>query len=119
MFTRQKVATISGLVGSLAVICAGAAHANADEPRSDCRSTVTGGVVCIRKSEIRTNEHGKRAIKQTQDCSTADRPRVVFPDGRMLDGGSAKVGPVVDCSNNVKLPKGFKRPHFDKARFGF
>ncbi|MER6569242.1 hypothetical protein ABT288_24430 [Streptomyces sp. NPDC001093] len=118
MFTRQKVVTISGLVGSLAVICAGAAHAHADEPRGACRKTATG-VVCIRKSDIRTDHRGKHVIDQTQDCSTADRSRVVFPDDELLDGGTAKVGAVVDCSNHVKLPKGFKKPRFDTPRIAF
>ncbi|MGW2647704.1 hypothetical protein ACWC2T_22940 [Streptomyces sp. NPDC001393] len=119
MITRQKAATISGLVGSIAVLCAGAAHAYAGEPGGECRTTASGGVVCMRKSDTRTNEHGKHVIDQTQDCLTADRPRVVFPDGSLLDGGSAHVGQAVDCSNHVKLPKGFKKPRFDKLHFGF
>ncbi|MGV4981898.1 hypothetical protein ACWC0C_07300 [Streptomyces sp. NPDC001709] len=118
MFTRQKVATITGLVGSLALIYAGAAHAHGEGPKGDCKSTASGGVVCIHKSDTRTNVHGKHVIKQSEDCLTADRQRVIFPDKHMLDGGSVEVGPVVDCSNNVKLPKGFKK-RFSKAHFGF
>ncbi|MER6731116.1 hypothetical protein ACWGLF_19235 [Streptomyces puniciscabiei] len=119
MFTRQKVATLSGLVGSLAVICAGAAHAHAGEPGGECRTTATGGVVCMRKSDTRSDDHGKHVIHQTRDCLTADRSRVVFPDDQLLHGGSEEVGPVLDCSNHVKLPKGFKRPRFDKPHFTF
>ncbi|MGW7530441.1 hypothetical protein [Streptomyces sp. NPDC054783] len=119
MFTRQKVATISGLVGSLAVICAGVAQAHADEPGGECRNTATGGVVCMRKSDTRIDHRGKHFIDQTQDCSMADRPRMVFPDDELLHGGTANVGAVVDCSNHAKLPKGFKRPRFDKPRIAF
>ncbi|MQY32406.1 hypothetical protein SRB17_03540 [Streptomyces sp. RB17] len=119
MFTRQKIATLSGLVGSLAVVCAGAAVAHADGPRGDCRSTATGDTVCVRKSETRTDDHGRHAIRQTQDCSTIDRSRVVFPDDDLLDGGTTKVGPTVDCSNHVKLPKGFQKPRFRKPHIAF
>jgi hypothetical protein len=38
---------------------------------------------------------------------------VVFPDGPLMNGGSASVGPVVDCSNTAKLPKGFRKPHIE------
>ncbi|MEU6772668.1 hypothetical protein [Streptomyces sp. NPDC046759] len=117
MFTRQRIATISGLVGSLAVICTGAAHA--EGPKGECRSTDTGDIVCIRKTDIRTDDHGKQVIKQAQDCLTADRSRMVFPDDELLDGGSAKTGTVVDCSNDLKLPKGFKRPEFKKPHIDF
>ncbi|OLZ65787.1 hypothetical protein AV521_30785 [Streptomyces sp. IMTB 2501] len=119
MFTRQKIATVTGLVGSLAVICVGAAHALPDGPRPDCKTTAMGDVICIHKREIRTDRHGKHIIKQAQDCSVVDRSRVVFPEGDLLGGGSRKVGPVVNCSNEVKLPKGFKKPHFPKPHFGF
>ncbi|MFF7753656.1 hypothetical protein ACFZCP_31495 [Streptomyces sp. NPDC007971] len=111
MFSRQKMATVSGLVGSLAVVCGGAAQAHAGEYPSDCRSTGLWETVCVRKSEsLHTDKDGKRVVKQTQDCSTVDRPRVVFPEDSLLGGGSQKVGAVVDCSNRVPLPKGVKVP---------
>ncbi|MGW3203352.1 hypothetical protein [Streptomyces sp. NPDC001135] len=116
MFTRQKIATVSGLVGSLAVICVGAAHAHADEPRSECRNTVLGDTICMRKSETHFDKRGTRAIKQSRDCSVSDRPRVVFPDDDLLAGGTKNVGPTVDCSNNVELPKGFKKPQIKKPQ---
>jgi hypothetical protein len=116
MFTRQKIATVSGLVGSLAVICVGAAYAHADEPRSECKNTVLGDTICIRKSETRDDKHGTRAIKQERDCSVSDRPRVVFPDDDLLAGGSKNVGPTVECSNKMYLPKGFKKPQFKKPQ---
>ncbi|WP_233273364.1 hypothetical protein [Streptomyces broussonetiae] len=113
MLTPRKIAAVSGLVGSLAAFCVGAGHAYADGPKSNCKSTAQGGTVCVHKSETHTDKDGSHVIRQTQDCSTADRPRVVFPQGQLLDGGSAQVGPVVDCSNSAKLPKGFKKPHIE------
>ncbi|GGU74602.1 hypothetical protein GCM10010260_03070 [Streptomyces filipinensis] len=116
MFTRQKIATVSGLVGSLAVICVGAAYAHADEPRSECRNTVLGDTICVRKSDTHDDKHGAHALRQTRDCSVIDRPRVVFPDDGLLSGGTRNVGPTVDCSNKAQLPKGFEKPRFKKPR---
>ncbi|MET9071996.1 hypothetical protein ABZX95_07355 [Streptomyces sp. NPDC004232] len=113
MFSPRKIATVSGLVGSLAVFCVGAGHAYAEGPRGDCRTTEQGSTVCVRKTESRSDKDGKHVLQQAQDCSTEGRPRVVFPDGPLMDGGSASVGPVVDCSNTAKLPKGFRKPHIE------
>ncbi|MEU8977828.1 hypothetical protein [Streptomyces sp. NPDC048309] len=115
MFSRQKIATVSGLLGSLAVIYVGAPQAQADDPRGDCKTSAAGETTCIRKSEtVHIDEDGRLVVKQTQDCETIDRPRLAGLDDKMLNTpGSTKVGPVVDCSNKVQLPKGFKRPHFE------
>jgi hypothetical protein len=114
MFSRQKIATVSGLLGSLAVIYVGAAQAYADQPPGECKSSALGETTCVRKSEtVHIDEDGRFVVKQTQDCETIDRPRLVGPDENLLNTGTTKVGPVVDCSNKVQLPKGFKRPHFE------
>ncbi|MER5545676.1 hypothetical protein ACWDBD_37890 [Streptomyces sp. NPDC001118] len=116
MFTRQKIATVTGLVGSLAVICVGTAHAHTVDPKGDCKSTAMGDTICIHKSETRTDQHGKHVIKQAQDCSVVDRPRLVGPGDDLLAGGSKNVGAVVTCSNELKLPKGFKKPQIVKPQ---
>ncbi|MFJ4579618.1 hypothetical protein [Streptomyces echinatus] len=113
MFSPRKIATASALVGSLAAVCVGAGHAYADEPSSHCRTNAQGDTVCVRKNEIHADKDGTHIIRQEQDCSTADRPRVVFQEEELVDGGSAGSGPVVDCSNTAPLPKGFKKPHFE------
>ncbi|MFD3585053.1 hypothetical protein [Streptomyces sp. NPDC058683] len=111
MFTRQKIATVTGLVGSLAAICVGAGHAYADGHSSDCKTDAQGDTVCVRKSEVHTDKDGTHIIRQTQDCSTTDRPSVVYPEDGLMASGSTEAGPVVDCSNTAELPKGFKKPH--------
>lgn len=114
MFSRQKIATVSGLLGSLAVIYVGAAPAHAAERPGDCKTSAVGETTCIRKSEIvHTDKHGRYVVKQTQECSTTFRPRLPAPKDSVLNTGSKKVGPVLDCSNKAPLPKGFKRPHFE------
>ncbi|MBG0852832.1 hypothetical protein I2W78_13520 [Streptomyces spinoverrucosus] len=111
MFTPQKIAAISGIVGSLAALCVGAGHAYADGHLGDCESTAQGGTVCIRKSETRIDKGREHILRQEQQCSTADRPNVVFKDEQLLTDASVG-GSVVDCSNTAKLPEGVK-PRFD------
>ncbi|MFG3659867.1 hypothetical protein [Streptomyces sp. NPDC047706] len=113
MFTAQKIAVVSGIVGSLAAVCVGAGNAYADGRSGECESTTQGGAVCVRKSETRTDKDGEQVIRQEQECSTIDRPNIVFRDEALLDGGSANVGPVVDCSNTARLPEGFRKPRVE------
>jgi hypothetical protein len=114
MFSRQKIATVSGLLGSLAVVYVGAAQAYADGPKGECKTSSVGETTCIHKSEtVHIDKNGRYVIKQTQECSTTDRPRLVLPGENAPNTGTMKVGPVVDCSNNMKLPKGVKVPHLD------
>ncbi|MFE4871869.1 hypothetical protein [Streptomyces sp. NPDC056682] len=114
MLSRQKIATVSGLLGSLAVICVGAAQAHADQPKGECKTSPAGQTTCIHKSETVhiDKKNGSYVIKQTQECSTTDRPNVVLPGDAKVNQESMKVGPVVDCSNSAKLPKGVTVPHF-------
>ncbi|MEU2621240.1 hypothetical protein ABZ642_24375 [Streptomyces sp. NPDC007157] len=113
MFTRQKIATVTGLVGSLAAICVGAGHAYADGHSGDCKTNAQGDTVCIRKSEVHTDKDGTHIIKQAQNCETTDRPSAVYPEDGLLGSGSTSAGPEVDCSNTAELPKGFKKPHIE------
>ncbi|MEU0333236.1 hypothetical protein [Streptomyces sp. NPDC006193] len=113
MFTPQKSAVVSGLVGGLAALCLGAGHAQAVGDSGACRTTAQGGTVCVHKSETRLDKDGSHVIKQEQDCSTIDRPNVVSSDDRLTGDGSTKVGPVVECSNTAELPKGFRKPHIE------
>ncbi|GAA3843964.1 hypothetical protein GCM10022403_089900 [Streptomyces coacervatus] len=115
MFSRQKIATVSGIIGSIAVICVGAAHAQADENPRGCKTNAAGETTCVHKSQtVHSDKRGTYVFKQTQSCSTESRPRLVLPEDGMLNNGSTNVGPVVDCSNTAPMPRGFKRPHIKK-----
>ncbi|WP_246101299.1 hypothetical protein [Streptomyces cyaneus] len=111
MIGRQRIAAVSGLLGALAVLYSGAAPAYADDPKGDCTISEQGDIVCIKKSEVvHKGKRGKYVVKQKQACETIERPRFVHPEGNFLNGGDVKSGPVVECSNEAKLPKGFKMP---------
>ncbi|MFD7342314.1 hypothetical protein [Streptomyces violascens] len=117
MFSRQKIATVSGLIGSLAVICVGAtqAHAEPPKPKGECKTSAAGETTCIHKSETVhiDKKNGSYSIKQTQECSTTDRPNLLMPGDTQVNQETMQVGPTVGCSNNAKLPKGVKVPHFE------
>ncbi|WP_392966502.1 hypothetical protein [Streptomyces sp. LN245] len=76
----------------------------------DC-TTEQKDVVCVQKNETYTEKDGTHVIKQDQQCSTTDRPHVVTQQDQLPESAPAKVGPVVECSNTAKLPKGFQKPH--------
>ncbi|MEV8020466.1 hypothetical protein AB0O76_29875 [Streptomyces sp. NPDC086554] len=113
MFSRQKLAAVSGLLGSLAVIYVGAEQAYAHERPGDCKTNVAKGeTICIRKSEtVHADKHGRYFIRQTQECETVSQPPL--PNDHAVSKGSKHVGPILECSNKAHLPKGFKfkRPH--------
>ncbi|MFS4096414.1 hypothetical protein [Streptomyces sp. AF1A] len=113
MSIPRKIATVSGLVGTLAALCAGAGHAYADGALGECRTSEQGGTVCVHKSESHLDKGRLHIIKQAQDCSTSDHPHVVFSKDRSADDEAADAGQSVDCSNTVKLPKGFRKPDLD------
>ncbi|MEU9121284.1 hypothetical protein AB0C96_15765 [Streptomyces sp. NPDC048506] len=111
MFSRKTIATVSALLGSLAVTCAGASQAYAGEAWGDCTRGPQGDSSCIHKRQTTlTTKDGKRVLKQQQDCSSTARHHVVWPESGLLPSGGTQ-GPSVDCSNRAAMPKGFRIPH--------
>ncbi|MGW4436791.1 hypothetical protein ACWELO_13655 [Streptomyces sp. NPDC004596] len=113
MFNAQKTAAVSGLVGSLAALCLGAGQAYAGGPQGGCGGTAHGGTACVQKNDSHVDKDGTRIVRQSQNCSPADRPNVVFSADEAADEPPARTGQVIDCSNTAELPKGFKKPHVD------
>ncbi|MGV9903751.1 hypothetical protein ACWDU8_14925 [Streptomyces sp. NPDC003388] len=113
MFNAQKTAVVSGLVGSLAALCLGAGQAYAGGVEEGCGGTVHSGAACVQKNDSHVGKDGTRVVRQSQSCSPADRPNVVFSGDEAAGGTPAQNGQVIDCSNTAELPKGFKKPHVD------
>lgn len=113
MFSRQKIATVSGLVGALAVMSLGGAHAYAGTSPGDCEASARDDTSCVHKDETLYKDKGGRyVIKQSRDCSTLGRPHLADPEDGLLGREPADTGSVVACSNRTSLPKGFEPPHF-------
>ncbi|MFD5009148.1 hypothetical protein ACF063_16815 [Streptomyces chartreusis] len=114
MIARHKIATVSGLLGALVALYGTAVPAHADDTKGACKITAQGDIVCVKKSEVvHKDKRNGYVLQQKQDCSTVERPRFVGPEEGMKNGGSVQSGPVVECNNRAKLPKGFKLPKFD------
>ncbi|EGX60320.1 hypothetical protein SZN_08229 [Streptomyces zinciresistens K42] len=107
------MATVSGLVGALAVICGGAAPAYADDTKGACTISDQGDIICVKKSEVvRKDKDAGYVVRQKQDCSTTERPRFILPNTQAASDGKTQSGPSVECNNRAELPKGVKLPKF-------
>ncbi|MGW5369110.1 hypothetical protein ACWER6_27735 [Streptomyces sp. NPDC004009] len=113
MFNTQKTAVVSGLVGSLAALCLGAGQAYAGGAEGSCGGAAHSGAVCVQKNDSHVDKDGTRVVRQSQSCSPADRPNVVFSGDEAGGEAPARTGQVIDCSNTAELPKGFRKPHVD------
>ncbi|AJT66994.1 hypothetical protein T261_5368 [Streptomyces lydicus] len=113
MFSRKKIAAVSALLGAAAVTCAGATQAYAGDSSGDCTRAVSGDRTCLYKGQaVHRSKDGKIIIKQRKSCSTVARDRVLWPELGFLGSGATKAGPIVHCSNTVRLPQHIKLPHF-------
>ncbi|MFJ6750265.1 MULTISPECIES: hypothetical protein [unclassified Streptomyces] len=114
MFSRKKIAAVTALLGGLAVTGAVAPQTYAADTKGHCSRGVPGSKVCAHKSEtVYTTKGGKVVVKQSQKCSTDSRQRVEWPEAGLLNRGTTKIGPEMNCSNKVPPIKGFKRPHIE------
>ncbi|KIZ18863.1 hypothetical protein [Streptomyces natalensis] len=113
MFSRKKIAAVSALLGGLAITGAGTPQAFAGGSAGDCNRSVMGADTCIQNRQTVHTKHGNYVVKQKKDCSSASKRREVWPELGLLNNGSTKVGPAMDCTNRAPLPKGFRPPHID------
>ncbi|MFI9047577.1 hypothetical protein [Streptomyces sp. NPDC053427] len=114
MFSRKKIAALSGLLGGLAMTYAGATQAYAGGSEGDCHRSALGNRICVYKGQsLYKSKHGRIVIRQAKDCSAASRQRVFWPESGLLNSGFGitRIGPAMECSNKVHLPKKFKLSH--------
>ncbi|MEV0369269.1 hypothetical protein AB0I10_05525 [Streptomyces sp. NPDC050636] len=104
MFSRKKIAAISGLLSGLAVTCAGVGvgQAYASEIHGSCTRDIQGNVTCPQQNTGYKSDDGRVAIHQSQDCM-ASKP-VAVPASGLLNKGLTHIGPSVTCSNSAPAP---------------
>ncbi|MFI1200568.1 hypothetical protein K2224_39590 (plasmid) [Streptomyces sp. BHT-5-2] len=115
MLSRKKIAAIVAMMGGFTAACAIAPQAHAVEG-DHCNRGETGNKVCVHKySAVYRTKDGRRIIiDQEQRCATAARQRVVWPEeGLVGQEGETDIGPRMNCSNHMQLPKSFKRARSD------
>ncbi|WRZ92401.1 hypothetical protein OHB54_27080 [Streptomyces sp. NBC_01007] len=92
MFSRKKIAALSGLIGGLAVASTGITYAHAAGDPTSCTRSPQGDVICVQHIEGRSTGHG--AIPHQETCTPVQSVTVPAPMGN----GTTRLGPQVTCS---------------------
>jgi hypothetical protein len=106
MFSRKKIAAVSGLMVGLAMTCAGVAQADNADP-TGCVMDYQGNVICVHEySTNYTSKDGRDIVQQTQDCSTTYRQpgEGAWPQVGALQSAATSLtqtGPTVNCDNTA------------------
>ncbi|WP_046727332.1 hypothetical protein [Streptomyces humi] len=92
MFSGKKIAAVSGLVGGLAVACAGLASASAVAGPGACTDDLMGNLTCTQRIRGEVPEGGSLPHQET--CKPVQP--VQLP--AVLGQGTERLGPEVTCS---------------------
>ncbi|WP_326787261.1 hypothetical protein [Streptomyces sp. NBC_00151] len=92
MFSRKKIAALSGLIGGLAVTSMGITHAHAAGDPASCTRNPQGDVICVQHIEGETA--GRDAIPHQETCMPVQSVTLPAPTGN----GTTQLGPRVTCS---------------------
>ncbi|AOR34216.1 hypothetical protein BFF78_27000 [Streptomyces fodineus] len=95
MFRTKKIAAVSGLIGGLAVTCAGVAQAHVVGGPGNCTRDLQGNVTCIQRIEGVIPEDGE--IPHQDNCL----PTQPFTVPAALGNGTMQIGPKVTCSGRT------------------
>lgn len=92
MFSRKKIAALSGLIGGLAVASTGIAHAQAAGDPASCTRSLLGDVTCVQRIAGKGPRGG--VIPHQETClpvQPVSLPAAMGP-------GATRLGPQVTCS---------------------
>ncbi|MFE1288561.1 hypothetical protein [Streptomyces sp. NPDC058751] len=92
MFSRKKIAALSGLIGGLAVASTGLTYAHAAAGPGTCTRNAQGDVICVQHIQGKSAERG--LIPHQETCLPVQR--VTLPAA--MGTGSTQIGPQVTCS---------------------
>ncbi|MGV4981900.1 hypothetical protein ACWC0C_07310 [Streptomyces sp. NPDC001709] len=95
MLRTKKIAALSGLIGGLAVTCAGIAQAHAAAGPGVCTRDLQGNVTCIQRIEGVIPQDGQ--IPHQENCL----PTQPFTIPAALGTGKMRIGPEVTCSDRT------------------
>ncbi|KUM93700.1 hypothetical protein AQI88_25145 [Streptomyces cellostaticus] len=105
MLSRKKIAVVSGLLGSLAVTCAGVTQANAAAGPGKCTRDIQGNITCVQQIRGEIPEDG--VIPHYENCMPS-QPMIV---PAALGNGQMKIGPQISCNNTMPTSdKGLELP---------
>jgi hypothetical protein len=92
MFSRKKIAAVSGLVGGIAVTCIGLTPAYAWGTPGTCTDDLMGNLTCTQRIKGEVPEGG--VIPHQETCKPVQPVRVPA----FLGGGTERLGTTVTCS---------------------
>jgi hypothetical protein len=92
MFSRKKLAALSGLIGGLAVASTGITYAHAAGNPAACTRNPQGDVICVQ--HIEGKSAGRGAIPHQETCMPVQS--VTLPAS--VGNGTTQIGPRVTCS---------------------
>ena len=92
MLSRKKIATLSGLIGGLAVASTGITYAHVAGDPAPCTRSPQGDVICVQHIEGRSPEGG--AIPHQETCLPVRSATLPAAMG----SGTTRLGPEVTCS---------------------
>lgn len=99
MFSRKKIAAVSGILGGLIVTCVGGTQAYAAGPPGTCGFDPQGNITCVQRTVGHTPEGEGFIVRQSRTCvPTQPLSLPVIP---ILNNGRTRIGPEVTCSPNT------------------
>ncbi|MFG2791622.1 hypothetical protein [Streptomyces sp. NPDC048419] len=113
MFSRKKIAAVSGLICGLAVTGLGVTQAHAAAGPGTCTLDLQGNVTCVQKITGQMAEGERFAIPKSTTCEPIQPMQLpVIP---LVNNGATRIGPEVTCT-----PDGAPAPvKDDKSDDGF
>ncbi|ANP55150.1 hypothetical protein J2Z21_003356 [Streptomyces griseochromogenes] len=109
MLSRKKIAAVSGLLGGLAVTCAGVAQAYGASDPGVCTRDTHGNVTCVQRIEGEVSEDG--FIPRQEQCL----PTQPLTLPAAVGGGKMHIGPEVTCSTSMPVDRGDRGDRGDKG----
>ncbi|MCX5049117.1 MULTISPECIES: hypothetical protein [unclassified Streptomyces] len=116
MFSRKKIAAVSGLLCGLAVTGVGVTQAHAAADPGACSVSLSGDVTCVQRVTGEMPEGGGFTIRKASTC-TPVKP-MQLPVIPLLNNGSTRIGPEVTC-NPGATPVADQADQADKGEGGF
>lgn len=116
MFSRKKIAAVSGLICGLAVTGLGVTQAHAAAGPGTCTVDIQGNITCVQKITGQAPEGEGFAVRRATTCVPVQPMQLpVIP---LVNNGSTRIGPEVTCkpdgapafNGNDKSDDGFELP---------
>jgi hypothetical protein len=116
MFSRKKLAAVSGLVCGLAMTGLGVTQAHAAADPGACTVNLQGDITCVQKITGAAPSGGDFVVRKSTTCVPVEPMQLpVIP---LVNSGTTRIGPEVTCTPDG-APAPVKNDKSDKSDDGF